>query len=482
MNDVLQRVSTGIQEFDEMLSGGLIPGSAYLVRGGPGQGKTTLGLHFLSAGEEGETGLFIGFQEPSRQVIANAKAVGIDLSSVEFLDLTPDETFFAESGGYDLFTSGDVETEPLANAVVKAVESHRPSRVVIDSMTQLRFLSADSFQYRKQVLSFLHLLKERNATVLFTSERSSEHPDDDLQFLADGVITLGHDSSGGTLEVSKFRGSGFRRGIHQVNVGDSGLQVFPRPMPPKYERPADASQRWSTGLERFDGMLYGGLESGTITMISGPSGVGKSTVAALFACGVASQGGSAAVFAFEEDLGNLLIRTDALGVPLRERREDGSVWVEQVEPMRYLADEFAWAVNKRVEERNLDLVVLDSTAGYELTLGGAQETKTSLHAFAKSLSRAGVSVILVNETESVTGAFRISEKGISYLVDNVIVLRYMENEGRLLKVLGVLKKRLSPFDSRLHPFELGAGGLLLGEPLHTLQGALTGTPVTVEAY
>src|SRR5690606_35743233 len=131
----------------------------------------------------------------------------------------------------DVFSAADVEAEPLAAALTEAVERVSPKRVFIDSMTQLRFLAPDLFQYRKQVLSLLRFLRDRGATVVFSSERSRDLPDDDLQFIADGVISLGSAEGAPTLEVTKFRGSGFRRGPHQYRVGGRGLEVFPRPLP-----------------------------------------------------------------------------------------------------------------------------------------------------------------------------------------------------------------------------------------------------------
>lgn len=474
MAHVLERVSTGLEPLDEILSGGLLRSSAYLVRGGPGQGKTTLGLHFLTAAEKPGTALFIGFQEPEEQLRANAATVGIDVSGVRFLSLAPDERFFAEHQAYDVFSAADVEGEPLAESVLEAVERYAPTRVFIDSMTQLRFLSADVYQYRKQVLSLLRYLRERGATVLFSSERGAEHPDDDLQFLADGVITLESSTVGSTLEVSKLRGSAFRRGAHQVRVGPRGLEVFPRPLPPRSEVNERERLRWKSGVERLDEILHGGIEAETVTLITGPSGAGKSTLASLFVAHAAQAGRNAAMYVFEEEISSVLARARALRIPLRDGMRDGRLTIEQVEPMRYLADEFAARVRRKVEEEQLDVVVLDSIAGYQLTLEGQEAVKGSIHAFAKSLARIGASVFLINEVEAVTGDFKISEKGISYVSDNVILLRFMEEAGELKKVVGVLKKRMSGFDPRLYTFEVGPVMLSIGEPVGSLQGEPNG--------
>lgn len=478
-----KRISSGIIALDNILYGGFIKRSAYLIRGGPGQGKTTLGLHFLSSAGAHGAALFIGFQELEEQLRVNAKAVGIEVSNIAFLSLAPDEHFFTEQQGYDVFAAADVENEPLAESVIKAVEQVAPSHVFIDSMTQLRFLSADIYQYRKQVLSFLRYLREREATVLFTSELSAELPDEDLQFIADGVITLDTAPTGSFLQVSKFRGSDFLRGPHQIRVGNRGLEVFPRPLPPKANLSEDERWRWSTGLEKLDKILGGGLEAGTISLLTGPSGVGKSTLASLFVARAAAQGRRAAIYLFEEEMSALLHRAASLNINLRKPLADGLISIEQIEPLRYLTDEFAMLAGHKVKEEGIELVVLDSIAGFELTLGDGDESKKALHALAKNLSRRGASVILVNEIEALTGQFKISEKGISYLSDNVIFLRFMEAEGELKKSLGVLKKRLGAFDTRMYTYDIGPTALSIGAPVgkQGLQGILDGQQSFLQA-
>lgn len=109
-----KRVSTGIDGLDVVLYGGLIPKRAYLVRGGPGCGKTTLGLHFLTEGiGKGESSLFISLGEPEAEILANAQTIGIDLTLVHFLDLSPNATFFTEVQTYDIFSPAEVEREPV---------------------------------------------------------------------------------------------------------------------------------------------------------------------------------------------------------------------------------------------------------------------------------------------------------------------------------------------------------------------------------
>lgn len=189
-------ISTGIKGLDEVLLGGFIPGHSYMLRGGPGTGKTTIGLQFLSEGARaGEPVLFISLEETEKQIRTSAEKLGLDLTGVSFLDLSPDSAFFAESQSYDIFSSAEVEREPLSKSIVTEVERLRPKRVFIDPLTQFRYLATDRFQFHRQVLSLMRFLSEHGATVLMTSETSPEAPDFDVQFLVHCVIQLKYNNA-----------------------------------------------------------------------------------------------------------------------------------------------------------------------------------------------------------------------------------------------------------------------------------------------
>jgi circadian clock protein KaiC len=268
--DLSMRLSTGITGLDEILGGGLIPARAYLLRGGPGTGKTTVGLHFLTSSDPRvEKPLFITMGETEEQIRKNAEAVGFDLEGVTFLDLSPSPAFFNEVQSYDIFAPAEVEREPTTRQITAQVESLKPQRVFLDAMTQFRYLASDAFQFRKQALSFLRFLIEQGATVLFTSEAGREAPDDDLQFMADGVIHLDFTADGRTLGVSKFRGSDFRSGLHAMKLSSNGAEVFPRLLPDSY-REQFAAEALPSGVPELDELLHGGLERGRSASSAAP--------------------------------------------------------------------------------------------------------------------------------------------------------------------------------------------------------------------
>ncbi len=469
------RLSTGVPGFDEVLYAGLLPNRAYLVRGGPGTGKTTLGLHFLAAGvANGEKTLFISLGESAKQIRKNAETLGFAANSIVFLDLSPTSEFFTQVQTYDIFTPAEVEREPTTQKIIEQVETLKPQRIFLDAMTQFRYLSTDAFQFRKQVLSFLRFLVEQGATVVFSAEASEEAPDDDLQFMSDGVIHLTFCAGERTLSVTKFRGSDFRSGEHSMRLTHKGIEVFPRLMPQVYGQEF-AAEVISSGVPQLDELLHGGFERGTITIISGPSGVGKSTLGLQFMKEAAGRGERSIVYAFEEWKETLLNRCEGINIPVHTMIKQGTLAVVQVEPLHYTPSEFANLVRHEVEQKKARIVMLDSISGYRLSLRG-DDLVSHIHALCKYLQNMGVAVILINEVETITGDFRATEVGISYIADNLVFLRYLEMQGELRKVIGVLKKRMTDFEKTLREFEITRYGIKVGKPLTDLRGILRGTP------
>ncbi|MDD3926970.1 MAG: ATPase domain-containing protein [bacterium] len=475
LNPKDERLSTGIPGLDEILYGGLLPGRAYLVRGGPGTGKTIMGLHWLMAGvARQERTLYISLVETEAEIRRNAARMGLDLQGISFLDLSPSPEFFSEVETYDIFSPAEVEREPTTKKVIETMDNLKPQRIFIDSMTQFRYLATDIFQFRKQVLSLLRFLLERETTVIFSSETSDVSPDDDLQFIADGVISLESVPGGGMVSVLKYRGSGFRSGCNAMRIDEHGMKVFPRLLPESFVKEFKA-ETISSGVPELDELLHGGLERGTVTIISGPSGVGKSTLGMAFMKEAAGRGERSVNYIFDEMTETLLHRAESVNIPAKAMIERGTLSVVPVEPLRYLPDEFAQLVRREVEDKQARIVMIDSTAGYSLAVHG-QDFVRSLHSLCRYLKNMGVTVILVTETKDITGEFKVTEFGLSYLADNIIFLRYLEINGELHKAIGVLKKRASDFEKSMRELSITSHGIKIGHPLSGLRGILRGVP------
>lgn len=473
-----ERLSTGVSGLDEILHGGLLPGRAYLIRGGPGTGKTTLGLHFLIAGaQRGEKALFITLEEEQEDLLTDGARSGMNLEGVDFLDLSPGSDYFAEVQTYDIFAPAEVEREPLTNRIIAAIEQIQPTRVFLDPLTQFRYLSTDTFQFRKQVLSFLRFLTERGCTILFTSEHSATTPDDDLQFMADGIIELNFDEYGRNLTVVKFRGSDFMGRSHAMKLGGAGMSVYPRLIPQNYGVTFHADLI-SSGLPELDKLLNGGLERGTVSFFSGPTGVGKTSLGLQFIREAARRGEYSVLFSLEEEIDIILGRSNAIQLDAAAMLDNGALLLEKIEPLQYTPDEFARRVRYEVEHNQARIVMIDSVSGYRLSMRG-HDLVSQLHALIKYLQNMGVAVLLTVETAQLTGDFRVTDHEISYLADNIIFLRYLEINGEMRKAIGVLKKRLSNFEKTLREFEITGEGIRIGQPLSNLRGILTGAPTWI---
>jgi circadian clock protein KaiC len=473
----IDRLSTGIEGLDSILHGGVIPERSYTVRGEPGTGKTILGLHYLTTGIEAEeTSLFINLEETTADIKQNAATLGFDLEDVHFLDLSPKSDFFAGDQGYDIFESGEVERDPMIEEITERVSDLQPDRVFVDPISQLRYLSTDEYQFRKQALSFMRMLSEAGATVLFTTQATEDAPDDDLQFMSDGTIELGYATTGRSVSVPKFRGSETQSGNHAMEITDEGLVVYPELTPGEYDQEF-VSESISSGVPEVDELLNGGLERGTVTVLSGPTGVGKTTTGTQFMKEAAGRGEHSVMYLFEESEATFMQRSEAINIPVSKMRERGTLTVEAVEPLQVSPQEFAQMVRQQVEQEDADIVMIDGIAGYKLGLqGGEDELVTHLHALNRYLKNMGVTVILIDEISSITGEFEATNVGISYLADNIVFLRHLELRGEMRKVIGVLKMRTSDFERTLREFEITEHGITVGDPLTQLRGILSGTP------
>ncbi|WP_148860770.1 ATPase domain-containing protein [Natronococcus pandeyae] len=478
MTSTITPINSGVNGLDEILHGGFVEGRMYLVHGQPGTGKTLLGMHFLEEGlENDETVLFIHGEESREEILANGFAVDTDISDAEFLDLGPESEFFIEDDSYDLVEPSDLERDRYTKKIHEAIEEIDPSRVVVDPISQLRYVEANEYQFRKRILAFMRFLKQHEITVAVTATLNSDPEyDTELRSLSDGIIELIRTENGRRITATKHRALGQMSGDHGMAIRSGGLEIFPS-LVPEQQNSSFEPQRVHSGIDELDELLGGGFDHRTVTFISGPTGAGKTTTGTQLLTQAAKDGLNSSIYLFEENIETFTHRAESIDIPVEQMREAGTLSVTEVEPLTLSSEEFAHMVKQQVEEQDTDIVMIDGIDGYTISIQGQERVLVrKLHALTRYLKNQGVAVLITNEIPEITGISTATNNQISYIADNIAFVSYVEMDGSLRKVIGVLKKRTGGFEQTLREFEITSDGIRVGEPLTGLHGILQGSP------
>lgn len=477
-----KRITTGIPGMDEILHGGLSEQGSYLLVGSAGTGKTVFSLQWLLEGcRQGEKTLFITLAEPSEKIEQNVSGFGWKLEGVDLVDLTlSGKQDAATIGEYHIFPPSEVENVPVWEGIYQAVQEKKPQRVVIDSLTQLRYLSTDEYQFRKQLLALVTFLDRGGCTSLLAFEPTELEREASVALAVDGIIRLRMQISPNrviglrSVQVEKFRGSDFMSGLHPMRITSNGMTIFPHRIE-IMGRTDPGQEKLSSGNSGLDDLLEGGLESGTTTLITGPAGVGKSTLAVKFLMEAVKNGKCGILYAFEESIDSIIFRCRQISMDISHMLENGSLEIIHLNSMQLYPEEFLSILRENVEER-CKVVAIDSLRGYTLAMEEFGTPVAHLHNVVSYLNTRGVTTLLVNEVEYITGDLRATELGVSHLADNILLMRYAEHESQIIKVIGCLKKRLGNFQPELRVLNITSAGLSVSEKLTFLRGILTGVP------
>ena len=480
----LPRARLGIPGLDEILHGGLIESRLYLIDGNPGAGKTTLALHFLREGvRNGERCMYVTLSETAEELKAGADSHGWSLQGIELVELIADESELDGDSQLTMFHPSEIDLTETTRKVLAAIERVNPKRLVFDSLSELRLLAQSSLRYRRQILAFKQFLVGRDCTVLMLDDRTGEAADMQLQSIAHGVIGLDHKAPAygrarRELQILKFRGSDFSSGYHDFVVRKGGLTVFPRLSAGQHVDPVERSFITS-GVTDLDALFGGGVERGTSTLLIGPPGSGKSSIALQYAIAAANQGDHGAVYAFEETRAATMARSRGLGLVFNEGTRPGEILVEQIDPAEISPGEFAHMVRESVERNHARVVVIDSLNGYLNAMPADRFLTAQLHELLAFLSNRGVATFLVVAQNGLMGASMQAPVDASYLADSVVLLRFFEHVGSVRKAISILKKRTGAHEESIRELTFDSKGIHLSAPLLQLRGVLTGVPVEV---
>jgi circadian clock protein KaiC len=473
------QASTGIPGLDQLLRGGLPGNRMHLLEGEPGTGKTTLALQFLLEGRaRGERGLCVTLSETSVELHAVAASHGWSLDGIDVEHLAPALPSAADE--YTLYHPSEIELGDLTRTVLQKVEAIQPSRVVIDSLSELKLLAREPLRYRRQILGLKDYFSRRENTVLLLDDHSAGESDLQLRSLAHGVVLLEHlpfeyGRARRRLRIVKLRGMAVTEGFHDFVITRGGLTVFPQLVPGSQAGPRPSTPVTS-GLSELDTLLGGGLTWGTTTLFIGPAGVGKSTVAAQYLCGAANPGSKAVTFLFDERRATFIARCDALGMHASERIGSGHLIVEQIEPGATSPGEFSYRVRSYVEQEGVRLVGIDTLNGYLNAIPSTDVPVVRMHELLSFLNERGVATLISLAQYGIVGSSMPVPIDLSYLADVIVLLRFFEAGGEVRKAISVMKKRTGLHETSIRELKLGPGRLQLGEPLRDFHGVLTGVP------
>ncbi|MBY3002015.1 ATPase domain-containing protein [Rhizobium leguminosarum] len=475
-------ISTGNEGLDLILAGGLPARRLYLLEGAPGSGKTTLALQFLREGvRQGEKALYITLSETKEELSEVAASHGFDISEFDVFEFSSASDVFGDGREQSILHPWEMELGETIRLIQEEVEKVQPKRVVFDSLSEMRLLSQDPLRYRRQVLALKQFFSGRDTTVILVDDMSgnASERDSHLHSLCHGVITLERltldfGAARRRLQVQKLRGVDFAAGYHDFNIRKGGLHVYPRLIAATHHTEF-TGETIASGIGELDDLFGGGPMRGTCTLVTGPAGSGKTTVALQYLCAACARGERCTVYEFDERIGTLLTRAKAFSLDLQAFIDDGTLVVQQIDPAEISPGEFAARVRREVEDRGSRLIVIDSLNGYMAAMPQEQQLILQMHELLSYLSHKGVVTFLLNPQHGLVGTMSTS-LNISYVADTVVLLRFFEAEGRVRKAISVLKNRGGMHEDAIRELRVDRGGLRIGEPLSQFRGVLTGTP------
>lgn len=477
----VERLATGIAGLDDILGGGLARNHLYLVEGDPGTGKTTIAMQFLMEGIRcGQKGLYVTLSESKAELQEIADSHGWSLDEIAIFELVPDEAQLKPEAQYTVFNPSELEMTDTTNAVMAEVERLEPARVVFDSLSELRLLARDSLRYRRQILGLKQYFSGRRCTVLLLDDRTGEGHDQQLQSIAHGVILMEsaqreYGIKRRRLEVKKLRGSKFREGLHDYCIKHGGVEVYPRLVAAEHLEAFQPIQLKS-GIPALDTLLGGGIDSGTSTLLLGPAGCGKSTIAVRYAISAVERGDQAALFTFDETLATLVIRAKGLGMDLKKHADSGKLLLRQVDAAELSPGQFVYEIRQLVEKHELKLLIIDSLNGFLNAMPGEHFLSMQLHEMLAFLSQKGVTTVMTVSQVGFVGTNIDTPVDVSYLADTVLLFRYFEAAGEVRQALSVIKKRSGEHERTIRELVMRNGVIAVGNVLTEFDGVLTGSP------
>jgi circadian clock protein KaiC len=477
---VIRSLPTGVPGLDTVLGDGLPEYSFNLIAGGPGSGKTTLAhqIMFANATVERPALYFTVLGEPTLKMLRYQRQFSFfDLdragSAIQFINLTA------------ALLEGDLGE--VLRRIVSEVERAKPGIVIVDSFRTIGAQRGGSegsgpFELDRFIQRLALDLTSWEVTSFLLGEYSEEEQRNPVFTVADGILWLSQETDRNSvvrkLQVVKTRGRSPMPGLHTFRITDDGLQIYPRIPEQTSKRKQHKRVRQSTGVSGLDKMIGGGVISGDAIMLTGPAGSGKSTIATQFIAAGLAKGETGVIAVFEEYPEEYLARASARNPTLGKLIEHKKLELIYLRPLDLSVDEALHAILDAVERLGARRVVIDSLSGFEVALAPTfrEDFRESLYRLVGTLTATGVTVFMTAEVSEAFSEARFTTEKVSFITDEIIVQRYIEMKGELLRVMAVIKMRGSKHSHEFRTYELTSEGAVVGRALREYDGIITGVP------
>ncbi len=459
---VVTKVPTGILGFDQITDGGLPRGRTTLVMGGPGCGKTVFALQSLVTGanKRKEAGIFVAFEESTRQIVANAATFGWDLPS-----LVKKKLFFLDAQlSPEVVKAGEFDLVGMLNVLQAKATELEAKWIVFDGIDVLLSLLDDAVAERREIYRIRDWLFQNGLTGIITQKVGGVEQDQRynfLQFMVDCVVILRHQVVDGTafrnLRVMKYRGSGFASDEFPISLTTEGMQLSNRG-PTEFEYEV-TNERISSGLPRLDIMLHGGYYRGSNVLISGAPGTAKSTLAGLFVAAACERGERTLYVSFDEGGAQIARNLQSVGIKLAPHLESGVLKMYSTRTRGPNIEEQFGLLRAKVRETNPRCLVIDPMSALSSKVAHVASADASQH-FLDFLKGEGITVV----NTSLEGGFTADEAtatGISTIADTWIHVSYIVQDGERNRALTIVKSRGTGHSNQVRELTLSDEGVSL---------------------
>jgi circadian clock protein KaiC len=469
----LPRFTSGIPGLDRVLNGGFFGGGVYIVEGAPGTGKTILATQIcFHRAKDGQRVLYVTLLAESHARLLQ------HLQDLSFFDdaAIPERLTFVS--GFRVLEEGGLRA--LLDLLRKDLRAQNANMVILDGFAAV----GESAETDREFKKFVHELQVQAGLgtctfFLLSSGTSGEGSVQPVHTMVDGLVRLSDRIFGvraqRELQVQKFRGSRYQRGLHSFEISDEGIRVYPR-----LESSSTASDensgmaRLAIGIPRLDAMIGGGLRATSTTMIMGPSGVGKTVVGYRFlACSTAAEKGL--LFSFYETPGRVMAKTKGVGIDLATRYDRGDVDLVWQSPVEGTLDAIGWRILESVERVGAKRLFVDGFNALESTSAHPERVPQFFAALNRELQVRGVTTIYAAELHEIFSPQIASPlRGLSPLIENMLLMRFVELRAQLRRTLSVIKLRDSEFDPAICEFCLTSHGMDVVNSLDGTEELMTG--------